>query len=133
MPLPIHLSLTPTKRKRIWLAIGCACEICGNDLRLEDFVIHHVRGDESEREAAEAEGSLERSILALCPECHRAIHAYHVPFHDQHALIKSRPHPVAEEIRAILSYQPRPYTPPDTDMEKLYDEAKNTTQLIFGV
>ena len=113
----LHHSL---RAKRIKLAVGASCEVCGYAGVLEDLEVH------SFLEAAEDRYSvadLEQFLLILCNRCHSEIHTYAISIQEQEALIRERPEPIRENIRAILAYVPKPYTPPEVDMEDAYREA----------
>ncbi|MDD1673867.1 MAG: hypothetical protein LUP99_05615 [Methanomicrobiales archaeon] len=61
------------------------------------------------------------------------MHAYEVSVWEQEALVRERPEPIREEIRTILAYVPKSYTPPEKDMEESYREATDAHHFGFGV
>ena len=120
--------LPSVKAKRVKLAAGSRCEICTGEFPLSILEIHLIPG-KGEREASTGP-DLQREILILCPACHREIHAFHIPRADQKILVRSRPSGVRREIRRVLGYQPKPYTPPDVDLAAVYDEAHQLSSLF---
>ena len=120
----------PVKAKRIKLAIGACCEVCGRAEALEDLEIHSFLEEPEDRYAP---ADLERFLLVLCTRCHWDLHTLTVSLSELEALVQERPEPVREEIRAILSYLPKPYTPPERDMEDSYREAIEPHHFGFGV
>ena len=119
----------PVKAKRIKLAVGTSCEVCGYEGTLEDLEIHSFL-DEAEDRYSLAE--LERFLLILCTWCHWELHAYEISIREQEALVRDRPEPIREEIRTILAYVPKPYTPPEIDMEEAYREASSPHHYRYG-
>jgi hypothetical protein len=108
------------KTKRIKLAVESRCEICGRQAGLEDMGIHSFL---EEAEDSYEPADLEQFLLVLCNGCHRDIHSYPITIQEQESLIQTRHKPVRENIRAILAYNPKPYSPPEIDMEDVYREA----------
>lgn len=131
MPVPPHLAPSWIKRRKIWIVLDCRCEICGEEFQLDQLIFHYV----SARHVCgfEVNQLVEESILLLCPLCHHEIHTRQISIEEQLKIVSSRPSKIREQLGRILSYHPKPYTPPDTDLEQLYQEAKQVTQLIFGV
>lgn len=121
----------PIKAKKIKLAVGSRCELCSREHMLDNLEIHTTIDEDVAQQHPPA--ALEGFLLVLCTWCHCDLHVFAVPTFDQQALIRERPEMVRQVIREILSYTPKPYTPPDTDMEQFFLDAKQTTQLIFGV
>lgn len=127
------LSITlknPVRGNRIKRAVGSRCELCGEEEALDNLVVHTITGEEEGGE--QSPEVMEPFLLVLCFRCHNAIHAFHAPPGEQEGLASQRPEPLRHEIRRILSYVPRPYTPPDTDMEEAYLVAC-TSHFRFGV
>ncbi|MDH7594205.1 MAG: HNH endonuclease [Methanomicrobiales archaeon] len=131
MTLPSHLIPSWIKRRKIWIALECRCEICGEEFHQDHTLLHYIPGSDvfSQKE----EKLVEESILMLCLACHREIHARKISVVEQLKIVNSRSPDIREQIRRILSYHPKAYTPPDIDIEQQYEEAKQVTQLIFGV
>ncbi len=120
----------PIRGNRIKRAVGSRCEVCGCEEYLENLVVHTII--EEEEAFGHPPDCMEPFLLILCFQCHEAIHALDAPRHSQEALTMQRPEPLRREIRRILASVPRPYTPPDTDMEEAYIVAC-TSHFRFGV
>lgn len=110
----------PLKTKRIKLAVRTSCEVCGRAEALEDLEVHSFL-EEAEDQYSPAD--LEQFLLILCNQCHQGIHDCMITAPEQEALVQQRPVQIREEIRAILRYVPKLYTPPEVDMEDSYREA----------
>lgn len=127
------LSITmknPIRGNRIKRAVGSRCDVCGCEEYLENLVVHSII--EEEEAFGQPSERMEPFLLVLCFPCHDAIHALDAPCRSQEELARQRPEPLRREIRRILSSVPRPYTPPDTDMEEAYIVAC-TSHFRFGV
>ncbi len=127
------LSITmknPIRGNRIKRAVGSRCEVCGCEEYLENLVVHTII--EEEEAFGHHPEQMEPFPLVLCFPCHDAIHALDAPRSSQEELARQRPEPLHRVIRRILSSVPRPYTPPDTDMEEAYIVAC-TSHFRFGV
>jgi len=109
--------LSPLKAKKIKLAVGGACELCGREYPLRNLEVHRIPGKNVLVE------NLDSWILVLCPGCHFDIHALGCSRAEQRQLVRDRPVPVREHIKEILSYNPPPYTPPEVDLERVFYEA----------
>jgi hypothetical protein len=120
----------PVKAKRIKLAARASCEICGRTESLEDLEVHSFLG---EAEDQYSHADLERFLLILCKGCHRDLHTCSITVQEQEALIQGRPAPIRKNIRIILSYVPKSYTPPEIDLEEAYREASAPHHFGFGV
>lgn len=118
--------LNPVKAKKIKMAVGSACELCGRDYPLRDLEIHLIQGGMFAEQAA---SDLCRNLLVLCPSCHYAIHDHRCPVKDQHHLVRYRSEGIAEAIRQILAHRPKPYRPPDVDMERIFYDATQIDML----
>jgi hypothetical protein len=110
----------PVKVKRIKLAAESTCEICGRAGGQEALEVHSLLESGENRYSL---ADLERFLLVLCQNCHREVHFLLVPAEEQEMLVRQRTEDVREKIRTILRYNPKPYTPPDVDMEDAYREA----------
>jgi hypothetical protein len=127
------LSITienPIRGNRIKRAVGSRCELCGSEEALYNLVVHTIIGEEAGEE--QPPGFMEPFLLVLCFRCHDAMHAFDASPGEQEELARQRPESLRREICRILSYVPRRYTPPDTDMEEAYLEAC-TCRFRFGV
>lgn len=125
MELP--LKLNPVKERRVKRSVGCRCELCGEAFPADLLEIHLLPGD---GRRVKPGPDLQREILVLCPRCHREIHEFRVPRADQKTIVRSRPAGIRREIRAILGYNPKPYTPPDVDLAAVYEEAHQLSSLF---
>jgi hypothetical protein len=110
----------PVKTKRIKIAAGSSCEICGRAEALENLEVHSFLEDPEDRYFP---ADLEQFLIILCHQCHGVIHSYPITLHDQELLVRQRPESIREIIRVILAYVPKPYTPPEIDMEDAFREA----------
>lgn len=120
----------PIRAKKIKLALWCCCELCGSCLPLEGLEIHTFSLEMQQKTPPAA--VLEEHLLVLCSRCHEDIHEYSLPVGDQEWLVRMRDAKKKEEIRAILSYVPRKYFPPESDIEEAYREACSS-RFRFGV
>ncbi|MDH7593962.1 MAG: hypothetical protein QHG99_06390 [Methanomicrobiales archaeon] len=111
----------PIRAKRIKLAAACRCELCGDEMPLEWLELHTYPDGESLSEQTPA--MQEGSLLVLCAECHRQLHLHGITVQEQEALVRERTPSISREITALLSYRPKPYTPPSVDLEESYREA----------
>ena len=118
------------KVKKIKLVIGSRCELCSREYALENLEIHTFL--EKEVAAGHPPAYLERFLLVLCSRCHGELHTHAVSVPEQEALVQERPEPVREEIRAILAYMPKPYQPPEVDLEEAYREASEPRHFRYG-
>jgi len=125
--MELHLKLNPMKERKVKRSVGCRCELCGEAYPSDVLEIHLLPGD---GKRVKPGPDLQREILVLCPGCHRGIHEFRVPRADQKTLVRSRPASVRKEIRTILGYNPRPYTPPDVDLAAVYEEAHQLSSLF---
>lgn len=109
------------RAKRINLAAEARCELCGKEEGLDDLEIPSL----IDEEAADKVPLHEREsfLLVLCPRCHHDLHRFSAPLDEQQILIQMRREDIRQKIRVLLSYVPRSYTPPDSDMEEVYRDA----------
>jgi len=117
----IHPAIPPVRIKRIILAAGCRCELCGKEGQAADMEVHTI-GPRGER-TGEVTADREREILVLCPRCHQDLHEQDTGEEEQQALLSFRKAEVTEEIRKILSTKPKPYIPPEVDLEESFSGA----------
>jgi hypothetical protein len=121
-----YFAIHPIRAKKIKLAVGSVCELCGRDASLDDLEIHTFRTEEEA--SAHPPADWERFLLILCTWCHWDLHAYEIPIAEQEAMVDERPQGVRCAIREILAHVARPYTPPDTDLEQLFLDTKQITR-----
>ncbi|MDD1672592.1 MAG: hypothetical protein LUO82_06295 [Methanomicrobiales archaeon] len=111
----------PIKAKKIKLVVSLRCELCGREHPLDELGIHTMIDEKVAQQQLPAD--LEGFLLVLCTWCHWDLHAFSVPISEQEELIRERPEMIRHQIRQILAYTPKPYTPPNTDMEQFFLEA----------
>lgn len=104
----------------IVMAVGGACEWCRERYPLSLFEIHRIYPGDACPDRVRSDP--QKGILVLCPICHRHVHDDSVPEDEQKEVIRNRPGPVRNQLRQVLGYSPRPYTPPETDIERSYEE-----------
>ena len=131
MPLPPRLALSEAKAKRIKMAGGCSCELCGESRALPELEIHLV--PMPGRPPSRRKLDLQSLILVVCPRCHHDLHAFSVPLADQRELIAYRPYRMKQAIRAVLGYRPKPYIPPDDFDPATVFETLDRSAWGFGV
>ena len=62
-------------------------------------------------------------ILVVCHHCHQHIHRLPMRVKDQRAVVSRRSFFVRKDIRTVLGYTPKPYSPPgNMDVAQMYDE-----------
>lgn len=113
--------MNPVRAKRIRRAVGCRCELCGDEMPLDWLELHTFLDEECI--PAHSPAMLEGSLLILCPECHRQLHLHALTVEEQISLVRERPESIRKELTALLSYSPKPYMPPPVDLEECYREA----------
>jgi hypothetical protein len=120
----VHLhdepDLDPAIRTALTMAVGGVCEWCRERYPLSHFEIHGIYPQEKCPDRVLADPR--KGILVLCPICHRLIHEDRVPVGDQKEVVMDRSGQVTKQLRKILGYTPRPYIPPETDLEKCYED-----------
>jgi len=121
MTFPSRDLIPLVRQKRIVIAAECRCELCGEETAAADLEVHTIGNRGRVKGSALAE--MEREILVLCPRCHRDVHEQETGEEEQRALLAFRKPEVTEAIRAILSTRPKPYTPPEVDIEAVFAEA----------
>ena len=113
--------LNPVMERRVKRATGLRCELCGGAYPADILEIHLI----PQASGRSSPGpDLQREILVLCPRCHREVRTFRPTRADQKALVRCRQAAVRGEMRAILGYAPRPYTPPDADLAAVYEEIR---------
>jgi 5-methylcytosine-specific restriction endonuclease McrA len=118
MTFPSRDRIPLVRQKRIAIAAGCRCELCGEEYFAADLEIHTI--GTARGRTGESLAYLERDLLVLCPRCHRDVHEQETGEEEQRALLAYRPPEVTEAIRAILSTRPKPYAPPEVDLEETF-------------
>ena len=119
MPETEYSGLTPEQERKLKIAVEESCELCSEYFALPFLEIHRI----SRRLYREMVRDPSARILVVCHLCHRHIHRLPVRVKDQRAIVSGRSFFVRQEIRKILGYVPRPYSPPDdTEASQMYDE-----------
>jgi hypothetical protein len=120
MHLPDEPELDPAICSALTMAVGGVCEWCRERYPLSHYEIHRIyhEGECPDNVISDPQ----KGILVLCPICHRLIHEDGVPAREQKEVVVNRPGPVRKQLRKILGYTPRPYTPPETDLERCYED-----------
>jgi hypothetical protein len=119
MPEAEYPGLIPEQERKLKIAVEESCELCSEYFALPFLEIHRI----SRRLYREMVRDPSARILVVCHLCHRHIHRLPVRVKDQRAIVSGRSFFVRQEIRMILGYVPRPYSPPDdTEASQMYDE-----------
>lgn len=121
MPIPRDFAVTPTKAKKIKMAVGCSCELCGDPFALPDLELHYIQGRKTI--ALNDIAKLAKRILILCSRCHRDIHSFRCSVGEQIELVRQRPKKMNKAVLKILGYRPKLYIAPDTpDIDRIHDD-----------
>jgi hypothetical protein len=111
--------LTPFQEKQLKIAVEGSCELCSEYFASPFLEIHRI----SRRLYQEMVRDPSTRILVVCHPCHHHIHRLPVRIKDQRAIVSGRPFFVRRELRKILGYSPKPYSPPyDSDASSMYEE-----------
>ena len=111
--------LTRAQEKKIKLAAEGTCELCSEYFALQFLEIHRI----SRRRYREMVRDPSARILVVCRLCHHHIHRLPMRVKDQRAIVSRRSFFVRQDIRRILGYKPKPYSPPDdTYVSEIYEE-----------
>ncbi|MGB9175111.1 MAG: hypothetical protein WCB46_00045 [Methanoregula sp.] len=119
MQVPEYPGLTPVQEKKLKLAVEGSCELCSEYFAFQFLEIHRI----SRRLFREMVRDPSARILVVCHLCHHHIHRLPVRVKEQRAIVSRRSFFVRQDIRTILGYTPKPYSPPeDTDVSPMYEE-----------
>jgi hypothetical protein len=119
MEMPECPGLTPVQEKNLKLAVEGNCELCSEYFALPFLEIHRI----SRRLYREMVRDPSTRILVVCHLCHQHIHRLPVRVKDQRAIVARRPFFIRQDIRRILGYSPKPYSPPDEiDLSLIYED-----------
>lgn len=119
MPVTEYPGLTPVQEKKIKLAVEGSCEVCSEYCALPFLEIHRI----SRRMYREMVRDASTRILVVCQHCHHHIHRLPMRVRDQRAIVSRRSFFVRQDIRKILGYMPKPYSPPDDNgLSQMYEE-----------
>jgi len=113
------LGLSEKEEKKIKIIADSTCEVCGEFRPPEDLEIHLI----SHRRTKDEQRDPSLRILVTCRSCHSRIHAIPVPTQSQRIISKGRDFFVRRDIRKLLGYIPKPWTPPETiDLAQIYED-----------
>jgi hypothetical protein len=119
MQVPEYPGLTPVQEKKLKLAVEGSCELCSEYFAFPFLEIHRI----SRRCYREMVRDPSTRILVVCQLCHQHIHRLPVRVKDQRAIVSRRSFFVRQDLRKILGYVPKPYSPPDeTYVSEVYEE-----------
>jgi hypothetical protein len=119
MQVSEYPGLTPVQEKNLKRAVEGNCELCHEYFAFQFLEIHQI----SRRLYREMVRDPAARILVVCQLCHQHIHRLPVRVKDQRAIVSRRSFFVRQDLRRILGYAPKPYSPPDdTDMSQMYEE-----------
>ena len=121
MSTPRFLLEHPIRARKMKEAVGSKCELCGKISNTDELEVHTFVDPGKEHEMPAEE--LECFLLVLCQRCHEDLHDLAAENRVQEMLVRQREDLARGKIRAILGYSPRPYTPPDSDVEGAYADA----------
>ncbi|HPH35932.1 MAG TPA: hypothetical protein PLU94_10630 [Methanoregulaceae archaeon] len=120
MDLSEYLAVHQAKSRELKIATRCRCENCSLEYPLALLDIHTI-GSALSVETPHTD--LQKYLLVLCPSCSRSFRSGLVEVPVQRDLVRLRNRQVRRRMRAILSYQPKPYTPfVDFDPEVIFRE-----------
>ena len=119
MQVAEYPGLTAVQERKLKLAVEGSCELCSEYFALPFLEIHRI----SRRLYREMVRDPSTRILVVCHLCHHHIHRLPVRVKDQRAIVSRRSFFVRQDIRKILGYAPKPYSPPDDmDVSEMYEE-----------
>jgi hypothetical protein len=118
MPPPDYPGLDPTQERKLKLAVEGTCELCSGYFPLHDLTIHRI----SRRQYREMVQDPSTRILVVCNLCHEHIHRLPVPVLRQRSIVSGRSFFVRRDIRRVLGYRPKPYTPPENPGISMMDD-----------
>ncbi len=119
MPVAEYHGLTAVQEKKLKIAVEGTCELCSEYCALPFLVIHQI----SRRMYREMIRDPSTRILVVCDPCHHHIHRLPLRVRDQRAIVSHRSFFVRQDIRAILGYRAKPYTPPaDRGASEMYED-----------
>jgi hypothetical protein len=119
MQVPEYPGLTRAQEQQLKRAVEGNCELCSEYFALQFLEIHRI----SRRLYREMVRDPSARILVVCHLCHRHIHRLPLRVKDQRALVSRRSFFVRRDIRRILGYTPKPYSPPDDSyLSDVYEE-----------
>ncbi|HPA08308.1 MAG TPA: hypothetical protein PK477_05905 [Methanoregulaceae archaeon] len=125
MDLSGYLKRCPAKSRELKSATGCRCENCSLEY---PFALLEVHTFGSARSMETPHTDLQKYLLVLCPSCSRSFRSGLIEVPLQRDLVRVRNRQIRRRMRAILSYQPKPYTPSvDFDPEIIFREVVSSS------
>jgi hypothetical protein len=116
---PEYPGLTPAQEKKLKLTVEGNCELCTEYFALEFLEVHRI----SRRLYREMVRDPSARILVVCRLCHDHIHRLPLRVKDQRAIVARRSFYARQDIRRVLGYVPKPYSPPDDSYaSQVYEE-----------
>jgi len=122
MDEPECFGLTRNQEMAIKKAAEGTCELCREYFALPFLEIHRI----SRRMYREMARDPASRILVVCRLCHDHIHRLPMKVRDQRAVAAGRSFFIRRDLRRILGYRPKPYSPPENlDVSQIYEEYFN--------
>jgi hypothetical protein len=119
MPPPEYPGLAPWQKRKIKIAVEGKCELCSEVSAFPFLEIHRI----TRRQYREMVWDPSTRILVVCPFCHDHIHRLPVLIKKQRAIVSRRSFYTRRDIRKVLGYRPKPYSPPDNpDPPQMYED-----------
>ena len=119
MQVSEYPGLTRDEEKKLKLAVEQCCELCSEYFALPFLGIHRI----SRHLYREMVRDPSTRLLVVCHLCHHHIHRLPVRVKDQRAIVSRRSFFVRQDIRTILGYTPKPYSPPrDACVSQVYED-----------
>jgi hypothetical protein len=117
------MGVGPEEEKKIKIAVESTCELCSSYAPLSLLEVHLISRRRTEAEVKDP--SLR--VLVACPDCHRQVHSIPVPVKLQRSIAASRRFFIRRDIRKVLGYKPKPYTPPENpDVSQIFEDDYKT-------
>lgn len=112
--------VSPETCRAVAIAVGGACEWCRERYPLSVFEVHAIYPPGACPDRVHDDP--QKGILVVCPICHRHIHKTVISREEQKEVVRYRTGPVRAGLRMVLGYTSRPYSPPETDLERCYED-----------
>jgi hypothetical protein len=108
-----RMGIDPAMEKNLKTAVENTCELCREYFPEPLLEIHKIPYRRNRKQARDPSVG----ILVVCRLCHEHIHTLPLPVKKQDAIVKKRSFYVRRDIRRVLGYTPKPYSPPEnTDL-----------------
>ena len=113
------LGISEKEEKKIKIIADSICEICGEITPPDELDIHLISRCRTKEERRDQ--SLR--ILVSCRRCHILIHTIPIPKKSQRLISRGRDFFIRRDIRKVLGYKPKHYTPPEIiDLAQIYED-----------